>query len=189
LVRRTPLLVLLCTGIVAVPVALSCVIPRNLQEQLQLAGDEVVFGTVTSFEEAWAPDVEGQEVAWTKVRFQAQQSLITGRQNFEVELYFRGSILPGGESTTITPSSEDIQVGQQLLLFLAKRPLGVATFGEDYYQLDSYAECYRVMTVRSRRGERVIVQGKGGGFAFPENLRFEDAREAIAKADANRRKR
>src|SRR3982750_4187565 len=38
-----------------VPVVLACVLPRNLSEQMTMAGDEVVVGTVQSIRETTVP--------------------------------------------------------------------------------------------------------------------------------------
>ncbi|MEQ8764045.1 MAG: hypothetical protein RL885_08965 [Planctomycetota bacterium] len=181
---RTPLawaLGALVVAAIAVPVALGCVIPRDLEKQLQLAGDDIVVGTIEKLEEVWATDSAGDEALWTLVDFRIEEAWRSGKTKGLVRFYFRGGVTPGAERATITPSSDDMQVGQRLLVFLAEREFGQRTFGEGIYQLDSYAECYRVATIQSRRGNRELVQGKGEGFAFENNVTLGDARAQVRR--------
>ncbi len=157
------------------PAALACVVPRDLDRQMELAGDEVVYGTVLDFDEVWVKDSDEEEFLCTKVRFQADECLIGGERNIEMSFYFRGGILPGSPTTTITPSAEDIQPGKRLMLFLAKRDYSQQVFGGDPFILDTYAECYSLSDVRSRSVDRQVVVGKGYGFAFENNLDLTEA--------------
>ncbi len=157
------------------PAALACVVPRDLDRQIELAGDEVVYGTILDFEEVWANDIEGEKFLATKVRFHADECLVAGDRNVEVEIYFRGGVLPGSPTTTITPSPEDIQVGKRLLLFLAKRDYSQQAFGKDPFILDTYAECFSLDHVQSRSVDRQMVVGKGYGFAFENNVDLSQA--------------
>jgi len=176
----------------AVPVVLACVIPRNLAEQLTMAGDEVVVGTVQSVRETTLPDAidpsRGRAV-WTEVDFRADESFVTGRKSFDLHVYFRGGVLPGSETTSITPSPEDIRTGRKLLLFLGKRPYVTTNFGADALQLDSYAECYRLIDVTDQGVERRVILGRGAGAAFPLNLTADDARARIGEVLAQRKKK
>ncbi len=174
------LLAVLCLGVV-IPVALGCVIPRDLAKQLQLAGDEIVVGTVERVHEVWAPDVEGNDALFTRVELRVQDAWRSGQKTGTIQLFFQGGVSPGADRTTVTPAADDFQVGRQLLLFLADREFGPERFGPDVYQLDSYAECYRIQTVRSRRGNRELVVGKGDGFAFETNILLADARERVQR--------
>ena len=169
----------LATMLVAVPVAVACVIPRDLTKQLELTGDEVVVGTVTSFEEVWAEDGIRGNSLWTRVQFHVDQNLASGRQNYDVEFVFRGGITPGSPSTTITPSPEHIRTGKGLMLFLADRQDNHQRFGQDVRSLDSYAESYSVVAVPSQQGTRQIVLGKGRGFAFQNNAEVKDCQLAV----------
>ncbi len=175
---------------VVAPIVLACVRPRTLDEQMLLAGDEVVVGRVVAIEERMAKEVNGEPVLWTLVTFRAEESLITGSRDFDVKFFFRGGIRPGSPTTTITPSSEDVREGRRLLLFLALRRFGEQTFGSGTYQVDSYAEVYRVLSFTDSTGaERQVVLGKGGGFALQENERLDEARSHIAQAAAKRQRK
>jgi hypothetical protein len=176
----------------AVPIVLACVIPRNLSEQMTMAGDEVVVGTIQQIRETTLPDAvhpnEGR-VVWTEVDFRADESFVTGHKDFDVHLAFRGGVLPGSQTTSITPSAEDIRTGRKLLLFLGKRPYVETNFGNGTLQLDSYAECYRLFDVADQGIQRRVVLGRGPGSAFPNNLTADDARASIGAVLAERRKK
>jgi hypothetical protein len=174
-----------------VPVVLACVIPRNLSEQLTMAGDEVVVGTVQDVRETTLPDPidPSARATWTEVDFRADESFVTGRKSFDLRVFFRGGVMPGSQTTSITPSPEDIRAGRKLLLFLGKRPYVETNFGAGTLQLDSYAECYRVFDVTDQGIERRVVLGRGAGAAFPNNLAVDDARSQVGVVLAQRRKK
>ncbi len=193
--RRFPskLLASLCavavTASVLTPIVLACVRPRTLDEQMLMAGDEVVVGRVVSIDERMAPEVNGEPVLWTVVQFHADESYVSDRRDYDLTFFFRGGIRPGSPSTTITPSSEDVREGRRLLLFLAKRPFGEQRFGAGVFQVDSYAEVYRVMNIRDSRGEaREEVIGKGGGFALEQTDYSVNVRARVVDAAAKAKK-
>jgi hypothetical protein len=176
----------------AVPVVLACVLPRTLSEQMTMAGDEVVVGTVQTIQETTAPnpvDPQGERAVWTVVSFHADESYVTGKKDFDVRVCFRGGVLPGSQTTSITPSPEDMRTGRKLLLFLAKRPFAEANFGTGSWQLDSYAECYRLFDVTDQGVQRRVVLGRGAGAAFPTNLTADDAHARIGEVLAQRGKK
>jgi len=175
---------------VLTPIVLACVRPRTLDEQMLFAGDEVVVGRVQSIEERWAKEMNGESVLWTVVDFRAEESLVSGAHNFDLKFFFRGGVRPGSPTTSITPSSEDVREGRRLLVFLALRRFGEATFGAGTYQVDSYAEVYRVLSFTDSSGvEREVVVGKGGGFAFQENAHLADARVQVGQIAAKRQRK
>jgi hypothetical protein len=176
--------------LVLTPIVLACVRPRTLDEQMLLAGDEVVVGQVVGIEERWAKEMNGESVLWTLVNFRVEESLVSGTRDYDLKFFFRGGIRPGSPSTTITPSSEDVREGRKLLVFLALRKFGERTFGPGVYQVDSYAEVYRIQAFTDSAGtERQVVLGKGGGFAFQENERVADAKTRVAQAAAKRQRK
>jgi hypothetical protein len=175
-----------------VPVVLACVLPRTLSEQMTMAGDEVVVGTVQSIQEmttADPADSQGGRVVWTLVDFRADESFVTGKKDFDLRVCFRGGVLPGSPTTSITPSPEDIRTGRKLLLFLAKRPFAQTSFGAGTLQIDSYAECYRLFDVNDQGVQRRVVLGRGPGSAFPNNLTADDAHARIGEVLAQRGKK
>ena len=187
--RRFPTKLLLSLSVVAVtaavltPIALACVRPRTLDEQMLMAGDDVVVGRVVGIDERWANELNGESVLWTVVTLRADESLVTNRRDYDVTFFFRGGVRPGSPTTTITPSSEDIREGRRLLLFLAKRPFGEQRFGPGVFQVDSYAEVYRVMDFKDSSGaQQEVVLGKGGGFAFETNDYLASARTHVVAA-------
>ena len=193
--RRFPskLLLSLCavavTASVLTPIVLACVRPRTLDEQMLMAGDDVVVGRVVSIDERTAPEVNGEPVLWTVVQFHADESFVTNRRDYDLTFFFRGGVRPGSPSTTITPSSEDVREGRRLVLFLAKRPFGEQRFGAGVFQVDSYAEVYRVMDFRDSSGAaQEVVLGKGGGFALEQQDYVSGVRARVADAAAKAKK-
>jgi hypothetical protein len=193
--RRFPSKILLSLCAVAVtasvltPIVLACVRPRTLDEQMLMAGDEVVVGRVVSIDERMAPEANGESVLWTVVRFHADESLVTNRRDADLTFFFRGGIRPGSPTTTITPHADDIREGRHLLLFLAKRPFGEQRFGAGVFQVDSYAEVYRVMDFRDSSGvAQEVVLGNGGGFALEQQDYIVNVRARVADAAAKAKK-
>lgn len=173
---------------VAVPIALTCVIPRTLSEQIGLAGDEILVGNVTGFQELVVAEPEGGSFTWTRVDFRAEDSLVSGRQSFDTSFYFKGGVTAGSQTTSVTPSSEDIKVGRKLMVFLGKRSFTEQTFGANALQLDSYAEVYRVFDGTVRGAQKAVVLGKGRGFAFTQNVELADAKVQVAQEVAKQKK-
>ena len=172
------------------PIVLACVRPRTLDEQMALAGDEVVVGKVVAIEERMAKAENGESVLWTLVTCRAEESFVTGARDFDVRFFFRGGVRPGSPATSITPSSEDIREGRKLLLFLALRNFGERTFGPGVYQVDSYAEVYRVLSFADAGGaDRQVVLGKGNGFALPENEHLAFAKTRVSQAALRRERK
>ena len=193
--RRFPTKLLLSLCVVAVtaavltPIALACVRPRTLDEQMLMAGDDVVVGRVVGIDERWAPEVNGESVLWTVVHFRADESFVTSKRDYDLTFFFRGGIRPGSPTTTITPSSEDVREGRRLLLFLAQRPFGESRFGPGVFQVDSYAEVFRVMDFKDSNGaDQEVVLGKGGGFAFETTQYLAGARTQVVDAAAKAKK-
>lgn len=193
--RRFPTKLLLSMCVVAVtaavltPIALACVRPRTLDEQMLMAGDDVVVGRVVGIDERYASEVNGESVLWTVVQFRVDESLVTIRRDYDATFFFRGGVRAGSPTTTITPSSEDVREGRRLLLFLAKRPFGEQRFGAGVFQVDSYAEVYRIQEYRDTNGaQQEVVLGKGGGFAFENSQFLAAARTQVVDAAAKAKK-
>jgi hypothetical protein len=164
------------------PAAMTCVMPRDLNKQVELAGDEVVLGTVIDLQEVDAIDLDGHTARWTLVEFQVEESLATARKDFRLRFFFRGGVLPGSPSTSITPSPEQMQIGKRLLLFLGDREFSEQIHGERILMLDSYAESYSVVRYNNRSSLQHIVIGKGNGFAFENNTSLDAARVGVQQA-------
>src|SRR5262245_46834484 len=177
----------LLAGLLVIPVAVACVIPRNLVQQVGLAGDEIAIGTVASVREVWLEERPGDPFPWTIVDFDVQESFVTGNTG-PIQMITRGGLQPGSPSTSITPSPEDLRVGRKLLVFLGNRTFQSPELGQAApYQIFSFAEVYRIEDVGTRTGPRQVLLGQGPGMAFPANLDVAQARaELIAAAKAKR---
>jgi hypothetical protein len=168
--------------LVVIPVAVACVIPRDLARQIQLSGDEVAIGVVTRVDELWLEEGAGATFPWTIVTFDVKESFVAGRTG-PVQIATRGGLQPGSPSTTITPSPEDLKAGRKLLLFLNKRDFQSPELGSAVpYLIPSFAEVYRIEDVDTRTGPREVLLGTGPGMAFPSNLEVDQVRSQLRLA-------
>jgi hypothetical protein len=171
-------------GLLAVPVAIACVIPRNLAEQVGLAGDEIAIGRVISVREVWLDEPSGEPFPWTIVDFDVEESFVTGTRG-PIQMITRGGLQPGSPSTSVTPSPEDLRAGRKLLVFLGKRSFESAQLaGTARWQIFSFAEVYRIEEIDTRTGPRQVLLGQGAGLAFPANLDLDAARAELRAATA-----
>jgi len=165
--------------LLAIPVAIACVIPRDLAGQIKLSGDEIVIGTVSSVNEVWIDEPSGGSFPWTLVNLDVQESFVTGKTG-PLQVVTRGGLQPGSPSTSITPSPEDLRAGRKLLLFLNKRSFeSVELANGAPYLIPSFAEVYRIEEVDTRTGPRQVLLGQGAGMAFPGNLELDQARSEL----------
>jgi hypothetical protein len=179
--RHTWMLAILC-ALVVIPVAVACVIPRNLTQQVGLAGDEIAIGTVTSVREVWLDEGAGETFPWTVVDFDVAESFVKG-QTGPIQMIARGGLEPGSPSTSVTPSPEDLKAGRRLLVFLGNRAFESQELGSAApYQIFSFAEVYRIETVETRTGVREVLLGSGTGMAFPSNVEIDQARADLRAA-------
>jgi hypothetical protein len=176
--------------LLVIPVAVACVIPRDLAGQIKLSGDEIAIGTVTAVDEVWLEETSGGSFPWTVVTFDVQESFVTGKLG-PIQIATRGGLAAGSPSTSITPSPEDLKVGRRLLVFLNARNFENAQLGATApYVIASFAEVYRIEDVDTRTGPRQILVGQGAGMAFPANVELDQARSEIkvlAEAKGNKK--
>jgi hypothetical protein len=172
--------------LLAIPVAVACVIPRDLAGQIKLSGDEIAIGTVTSVNEVWIDEPSGGSFPWTLVNFDVQESFVTGETG-PLQIVTRGGLQAGSPSTSITPSPEDLRAGRKLLVFLNKRSFESAELGNGApYLIPSFAEVYRIEEVDTRTGPRQVLLGQGAGMAFPGNLELDQARSELKLLTASK---
>jgi hypothetical protein len=165
--------------LLAIPVAVACVIPRDLAGQIRLSGDEIVVGSVISVNEIWIDEPSGGSFPWTLVNFDVQESFVTGKTG-PLQFVTRGGLQAGSPSTSITPSPEDLRAGRKLLVFLNKRSFESVELGNGApYLIPSFAEVYRVEEVDTRTGPRQVLLGQGAGMAFPGNVELDQARSEL----------
>jgi hypothetical protein len=169
-------------AVAVIPVAVACVIPRTLAEQVQLSGDEIVLGAVQSVSEVWIDEPSGSAFPWTIVDFDVEESFASGKTG-PIQMITRGSLQPGQPSTSITPSHEDLRAGRRLLVFLNKRSFEAQELGQGgQFIIPSFAEVYRIEDVETRTGLRQVLVGQGPGMAFPANVDLEQARAELRQA-------
>ncbi len=174
---------------VAVPIAIACVAPRTLSEQVGMAGDEILIARIQSVEEIDLVEADGYPFTWTIADLSIEESLKTGQRGGTTRVCMRGGISPGSRSTSVTPSPEDMKPGRKLLLFLGRRTNTVELPQDVPWQVYSFAEVYRIEEVDTRTGPRQVVLGQGGGAAFPQTKNLAEARQDVLSAVASHKKR
>jgi hypothetical protein len=172
--------------LLVIPVAVACVIPRDLAGQIKLSGDEIAIGTVSNVHEVWLDEASGGSFPWTIVDFDVQESFVTGKTG-PIQIATRGGLQPGSPSTSITPSPEDLRAGRKLLVFLNKRSFENAQLGSTApYVIPSFAEVYRIEEIDTRTGPRQVLLGQGAGMAFQGNLELDQARSEVKLLTASK---
>jgi hypothetical protein len=183
---RSAWIVGILAALVVIPIAVACVIPRNLTEQVQLSGEEIAIGTVTGVGEVWLEEASGGTFPWTVVDFDVQDSFVKN-QTGPIRMITRGGLQPGSPATSVTPSHEDLKVGRKLLVFLSKRSFESAELDASaQYVIPSFAEVYRIEDVDTRTGPRQVLLGQGWGMAFPANVELDQAKAEIRLAAKGR---
>jgi hypothetical protein len=177
--RRSAWVLGILALLVVIPVAVACVIPRDLAGQIKLSGDEIAIGTVVAVHETWLDETSGGTFPWTVVDFDVKESFVTGKTGL-VQIATRGGLQEGSPSTSITPSPEDLKPGRKLLVFLNGRNFESAQLGASApFVIASFAEVYRIEEIDTRTGPREILVGQGAGMAFPANVEVDQARSEI----------
>jgi hypothetical protein len=177
--RRSAWVLGILAVLLVIPVAVACVIPRDLAGQIKLSGDEIAIGTVSAVNEVWLEEPSGGTFPWTVVDFDVQESFVTGKTG-TIQIATRGGLEEGSPSTSITPSPEDLKAGRKLLVFLNTRTFESAQLGASApWVIPSFAEVYRIEEVDTRTGPRQILVGQGPGMAFPSNVEVDQARSEI----------
>ena len=165
--------------LLSIPVAVACVIPRDLAGQVKLSGDEIAIGRVLGVHEIWLEEASGGSFPWTIVDFDVEESFVTGKTG-SLKIATRGGLQAGSPSTSITPSPEDLKSDRKLLVFLNTRNFESAELGASApYVIASFAEVYRIEEIDTRTGQRQILVGQGAGMAFPANVELDQARSEI----------
>jgi hypothetical protein len=177
--KRSAWVLAILAVLLVIPVAVACVIPRDLAGQIKLSGDEIVIGKVNAVSEVWLDEPSGGSFPWTIVDLDVQESFVTGKTG-PIQIATRGGLEAGSPSTSITPSPEDLKAGRKLLIFLNTRSFESAQLGQSApYVIASFAEVYRIEEVDTRTGPRQILVGQGAGMAFPANVELDQARSGI----------
>ncbi len=175
--------------LVGVPLAIACVIPRTLAQQIGMAGDEILVARVDSVREIDVMEPDGFTFTWTIADLSVEESLVTGSRGGTTRVAMRGGVRPGSRSTSITPSPEDMKPGRRLLLFLASHTPGAGLPADVPWIVPSFAEVYRIESVDTRTGPREVLLGQGAGAAFPDNRSLAEAREEVIQLARTLRKR
>jgi len=161
-------------------IAVATVIPRDMSKQLELIEAQkdgaVVYGTIVASRTQMLEDVL-RFVPFTVLTVKVEQAISPANLSNELTVYVPGA---GEERLTITPSDDEMRVGESVLMFL-RADAGIRNHDATAFKVDSFAEILR--TQKNRKGE-VIVLGEGASFAVENNTKLSDLSPQIIDAVA-----
>jgi|JI10StandDraft_1071094.scaffolds.fasta_scaffold776089_2 hypothetical protein len=174
-------LALAVTGVALLTgIAVATVIPRDMSKQLELIEAQkdgaVVYGTIVASRTQMLEDVL-RFVPFTVLTVKVEQAISPANLSNELTVYVPGA---GEERLTITPSDDEMRVGESVLMFL-RADAGIRNHDATAFKVDSFAEILR--TQKNRKGE-VIVLGEGASFAVENNTKLSDLSPQIIDAVA-----
>jgi hypothetical protein len=162
----------LCASLALLLASVPCIAAvkaMNLSELMSITTEaaHVKITASSTFHLDWP--LEG--AVWTKLTVQGE-SLRT-EQPVSADVVFLGSHDPADQfGVSEMPTLQDTRVGSEAVIFWQGNDPDMPTHQNRVFALDS------VYRVESSFGSPVVV-GKGEGFAFPENVKLDDARKAV----------
>ncbi|MCC7173235.1 MAG: hypothetical protein IT459_22495 [Planctomycetes bacterium] len=177
---RAPLALAVAGVALLTGIAVATVIPRDMSKQLELIEAQkdgaVVYGTIVASHTQKLDDVL-RYVPFTVLTVKVEQAIAPANLSNEITVYVPGA---GEERLSITPSDDEMRVGESVLMFL-RADAGIRTHDAAAYKIDSFAEILR--TQKNRKGE-VVVLGEGASFAVENNTKLSDLSPQIIDAVA-----
>ena len=163
--------VVLGLALVALPAA-AAIKAMTLTELMGITTD-VVHGKILS-STTFRLDYPFEGAVWTKLSVEGDSMRTLAP--VKTDVVFLGSHEAADRFTVSEmPTLQDSRVGNEAVIFFYKDPQMQGDSRNVVFALDSI---YRVETAF---GSPVVV-GKGEGFAFPENIKLDDARVAVRAA-------
>ena len=152
----------------------------NLRQMIGKA-DAGIVGEITAHEVIAVPlDRDGEEMTFTRLMVKGHD-LVSGKP-VSVQFSYPGGVLPGrrGGYNSEAPSQDDVKVGNRVVAFYKWSD----NMGGGYASNALYASHGGLFRTFKDKKDRVIVQGRGTGFAVSKNIRLQDLRSAARKHDA-----
>jgi hypothetical protein len=133
-------LALAVTGVALLTgIAVATVIPRDMSKQLELIEAQkdgaVVYGTIVASRTQMLEDVL-RFVPFTVLTVKVEQAISPANLSNELTVYVPGA---GEERLTITPSDDEMRVGESVLMFL-RADAGIRNHDATAFKVDSFAE-------------------------------------------------
>ncbi len=173
--KRTQLFTLLALTFAA---AAGASIERLNLRQMIARADAGVVGEITARRVVAVPlDRDGEEMTFTELTIDGTD-LISGKKT-TVTVSYPGGVLPGdrGAYNSEAPSRDDVRIGNRVVAFYKwSDNMGGGYAGNALYA--SHGGLFRTFTDKAGR---VVVQGRGPGYAIGANVRLENLRVAARK--------
>ncbi len=171
MLKRLHFLPLLALGFAAIATAS---IERLDLRQMIARSEAGVYGEIISHDVVAVPLPDGgHEMTFTTLRVRGSD-VISGKE-VTVAVSYPGGVLPGdrGGYNSEAPSVDDVKVGNRVLVFYKwSDNMGGGFAANALYA--SHGGLFRSFT--DKRG-RVVVQGRGKGYAIAKNTRLDDLRK------------
>jgi hypothetical protein len=156
-------------------------IERLTLRQMIGKADAGLVGEITAREVIAVPlDVDGEELTFTILTITGHD-LVSGDER-TVQVSYPGGVLPGGRGgyNSEAPNQDDVKLGNRIVAFYKwSDNMGGGYASHALYA--SHGGLFRTFT--DKRG-RVVVQGRGTGYAVPNNVRLGDLRSAAREHHA-----
>lgn len=152
----------------------------NLRQMIGKA-DAGVVGEITSHKVIAVPlDRDGEEMTFTKLEIRGHD-LVSGKP-VTAQVSYPGGVLPGerGGYNSEAPSQDDVKLGNRVVAFYKWSD----NMGGGYASHALYASHGGLFRTFTDKKGRIVVQGRGSGFAVSKNIRLDDLRSAAHKHDA-----
>ncbi len=182
MLKRSKLLPLVALALTA---AAGASIERLTLRQMIGKADAGVVGEIVAQEVIAVPLArDGEEMTFTQLQIKGHD-IITGKP-LTVQVSYPGGVLPGGRGgyNSEAPSRDDVRLGNRVVAFYKwSDNMGGGYASQALYA--SHGGLFR--TFKDRKG-KVVVQGRGTGYAVHKNIRLQDLRSAARKHDADLRR-
>jgi len=159
--------------VMALAAAAGASIERLTLRKMIAKADAGVVGEIIAHEVVAVPlDRDGEEMTFTNLTI-AGHDLLSGDEA-TVTVSYHGGVLPGdrGGHTSEAPSQDDVKLGNRVVAFYKWSD----NMGGGYASNGLYASHGGLFRTFTDKGGRVVVQGRGQGYAVDRNVRLKALR-------------
>lgn len=157
----------------ALAAAAGASIERLTLRKMIAKADAGIVGEITAHEVVAVPlDRDGEEMTFTNLTI-VGHDLLSG-DAATVTLSYPGGVLPGdrGGHNSEAPSQDDVKLGNRVVAFYK----WFDNMGGGYAGNQLYASHGGLFRTFSDKSGRVVVQGRGRGYAIDRNVRLKSLR-------------
>ncbi len=163
--KLLPILALVCTA-----VAGASIEQLNLRQMIAKADAGVIGEIIGHRVDAVPLPLDGDEMTFTTLSVKGTD-IVTGKEVL-VDVSYPGGVLPGdrGGYNSEAPNADDVKIGSRVLVFYKWSD----NMGGGFASNALYASHGGLFRTFNDKLGRVVVQGRGKGYAVSKNLRLTD---------------